>query len=193
MIAILRHPVDRAYSHFQMLIREGHEFIKDFTQALKEEEIRIKKNWGPGYHYKNNGFYSIQLKRYFKLFDRNQVRIHLYDDLTANPLSLMQNIFQFLGVNDQFIPDLSKKHNQSDFQEKEIPHIFSAMRSPIKTILRPFIPEAVRKRLRQIKTKEIVKPSPLSPETRKELTKIYREDILELQDLIQRDLSKWLE
>ena len=33
----------------------------------------------------------------------------------------------------------------------------------------------------------------LSPEHRRELIALYREDILKLQDLIQRDLSAWLE
>ena len=32
----------------------------------------------------------------------------------------------------------------------------------------------------------------MPPELRSQLTEIYREDILRLQDLIQRDLSAWL-
>ena len=42
LIAILRHPVDRAYSNFLSLRRPNHEPIADFSQALQQEEARIQ-------------------------------------------------------------------------------------------------------------------------------------------------------
>src|SRR5918997_468574 len=40
LVAILRNPVDRAYSHFLHMVRNGTEPLTDFGQALEEEEIR---------------------------------------------------------------------------------------------------------------------------------------------------------
>ena len=45
LIAILRDPVDRAYSHFSMHVMNGREPLADFTQALQEEEERILNNY----------------------------------------------------------------------------------------------------------------------------------------------------
>jgi hypothetical protein len=44
----------------------------------------------------------------------------------------------------------------------------------------------------RIQRRGLVKPPSLEPDVRAELIQIYRDDILKLQDLIQRDLSKWL-
>src|SRR3712207_4104321 len=38
LIAILRNPIDRAYSHFLHMVRSGTEPLDDFAQALREEE-----------------------------------------------------------------------------------------------------------------------------------------------------------
>ena len=79
LIAILRNPVDRAYSSFMHLIRDQQEPITDFAQALKAEESRIQNNWGFLWRYQDIGFYSVQLKRYFEKFDRSQIKVYLYD------------------------------------------------------------------------------------------------------------------
>jgi hypothetical protein len=46
LIAILRHPAERAYSNFIFNIQHGNEPLNDFAQALQEEETRISNNWG---------------------------------------------------------------------------------------------------------------------------------------------------
>jgi hypothetical protein len=69
-----------------------------------------------------------------------------------------------------------------------------ARRNPIKTALKPFLPESWRQRLvNNLRSQNLVKPPQLLPEVREQLIQEYREDVLRLQDLIQRDLSKWLE
>src|SRR3712207_6354190 len=43
LIAILRNPIDRAYSHFLHMVRSGTEPLDDFAQALQEEVVGIRK------------------------------------------------------------------------------------------------------------------------------------------------------
>lgn len=50
MIALLRNPVDAAYSAFGHMYREGREPCNDFMQALKEEDHRVAENWAPSRH-----------------------------------------------------------------------------------------------------------------------------------------------
>lgn len=189
LIAILRHPVERAYSNFLHLIRDGREPQTNFVQALREEETRICDNWGFHWHYQQKGFYYTQLKRYFDMFDRDQIRVYLYEDLSTNPVSVLENVFQFLGVGEEFALDTSIKHNVSGIPKNEVLHSLLIRLKPITTALKPFLPAKLRQYIRD---QILVKPQ-LSPEVRQQMIGVYRDDILRLQDLIQRDLSQWLE
>ena len=74
---MLRDPVQRAYSNFLGLRREGVEPLEDFTEAMVAEKERMENNWSPTWHYQQKGFYYNQLKRYFELFEKSQIRIYL--------------------------------------------------------------------------------------------------------------------
>lgn len=195
LIAILRNPAERAYSHFLNSVRDGAEPLTDFAQALQEEEVRVRNNLDPlRWHYQQMGFYYVQLKRYFETFDRRQIQIYLYDDLKANPAGLVQDIFQFLAVDDAFVPDTSLVFNASGIPKNQALHAFLKKRNPIKSILKPFLPKELRQQVTyNLRNQNLEKPTPLPSEMRQRLIEVYREDILKLQDLIQRDLSKWLE
>lgn len=195
LLAILRNPVERAYSAFLYQIRDDLEPITDFAQALREETTRIHNNWVPIYYYQQMGFYYTQMKRYFDTFDRAQIRVYLYEDFTTNTISILQDIFRFLGVDDTFAPDVSLRHNVSGIPRNKALHTFLGQEHhPIKTILKPLLPKELRRRVMLIlQNRNLDKPPSLPPELRRQLIEVYREDILNLQDLIQRDLSKWLE
>ncbi len=197
LIVILRQPAERAYSSFLHTVRAGVEVNTDFTHALQEEEKRILNNWGFIWRHKTLGFYYPQLKPYFDRFNRNQIKVYLYEDLCRKPVELMQDLFQFLGVDDKFIPDISHKFNATGIpQNRFLYDLLFTKKSPIKPIknfFRALFPDKLRKPLaKELRGKLLVKPT-ISPEIKKQLTQEYREDILKVQDLIQRDLSKWLE
>lgn len=158
LIAILRNPVERAYSSFLHLIRDGREPVENFAQALEEEEFRIRSNWEHIWHYKQLGFYYVQLNRYFTTFSQQQIRVYLFEDLITNPLSMLKDIFQFLVLNEEFMPDISVKYNVSGISEDKAP----------TSLL-------------------------LKLQLRRQLVEVYQEDISKLQQLLQRDLTKWLE
>lgn len=194
LIAILRHPVDRAYSHFINWIQRGFEpYDADFIQVLQEEETRLKNDWSPIWHYKQRGFYYIQLKRYYETFDRSQIKVCLYEEFRANPISIAQDIFKFLGVDNKFVPDTDQTYNLTGLtKNKSIKELINNP-NPMKSILKPFLPKQLREYLKSyLKEKNTFKPK-LELDVRRQLIEEYRDDILKLQELIQRDLSKWLE
>lgn len=193
LIVILRNPVERAFSAYVYLLGEGRESFKDFAQALSQEEKRINANWEWIWHYQNLGFYYTQLQRYFDIFDRNQIRVYLFEELNNNPVGLLQDIFQFIAVDDRFVPNTSMKAKVSRVTKNRFLQNFLEKPNLIKDILRLVIPANIRKPM-AAKTyrKNISEPPKLSPEIRKQLIQVYWEDILQLQDLIQLDLSKWL-
>ncbi|VEP16607.1 Sulfotransferase [Hyella patelloides LEGE 07179] len=192
LIAMLRDPVERAFSNYVWAVQPGAEPITNFTEALAAEPKRINDNWGPRWHYKAQGFYYQQLKPYFETFDPQQIRVYLHQDFVANPKQVLQDIFNFLEIDDSFELDLSKKHNVSQIPRNKTWHEFINKPNPLKTLVKPFIPLKFRTNIKkQAKTKNLYKPK-LNPEVRQQLIAEYQTDILQLQELINRDLSQWL-
>lgn len=192
LIAMLRDPVERAFSSFCYQLRDGCEKLT-FEQALQEEEKRImEKKWWPGWHYKKVGFYYAQVKRYFDTFEREQIKIYLYEDFESNSIKVIQDIFRFLNVDDTFIPSLTRVNASGTPKSKILQHLLTRD-NPLKAVLKPLFPKQLRGKVAQGIQKQNLGPKPiLLPEIRQELVQSYREDILKLQDLIQRDFTKWL-
>lgn len=111
LIAILRNPVDRAYSAFLHLVRDGRETTRDFAEALRLEPERIADHWEHIWHYVAMGRYAEQLDRYFTLFPREQIKVVIYRDFRQNPSGVIRQLFRFLEVDETFLPDQSTRHN----------------------------------------------------------------------------------
>ena len=192
LIAMLRNPVERAFSSFCYQLRDGCEKLT-FEEALREEEKRIlEKKWWPGWHYQKAGFYYAQVKRYFDTFERNQIKIYLYEDFEADSISIVQDIFQFLNVDDTFIPSLTRV-NVSGTPKSKTLHYLLTRDNSIKAIFKPLFPKQLRGRIAQgIQKQNLGNKPTISPEFRQELIQSYRKDILKLQNLIGQDLSRWL-
>lgn len=191
LIVILRNPVERAYSAFlhqyRASVQQGVEGLTDFAEALAHEEEYIRDNWMPLYHFKTGGFYYEQLQVYYERFDPSQIKIYLHEDLTTDALGLLRDIFQFIGVDDTFTPDVSVKANISGVPKNN--GLYTFFKQPaVKAVLKPFLPKGIGQRFDQYM---LAKPK-LAPDVKQQLINEYRESILQLQDLIQRDLSRWL-
>lgn len=198
LVAILREPVERAWSHFQHAMRAGREpnvvvssnpekaykgLAEGFEEALIQEEERLAEGWGDPYGYKLKGFYAQQLKRYYKLFSREQIFVCLFDDLKADPAALYHQLVDFLGVDPSFQPDFSQRYNVGAEAEEVYPY-------------EPGLGERLT-RLLSGKGWSVppVDPSqqklPIPEGPREQLRALYRPEIEELEELIGRDLSAW--
>lgn len=202
IIAILRHPVDRAYSDFLHQIRDNREEFTDFALALRAEPKRIEKGWNSKYHYRNRGFYFRQLLPYYAAFGEDNMYIYLYEDLRKDPANFMRHLFDVLGVDANFVPDLDTEHNVSGVPKNRLLHglhsfLSNSNQSTLKDLGKQLLPTTLRRQFKErvvgdLQKKNLSKPS-LAPETRADLLQSYKEDILQLQNLIGRDLTHWLE
>ena len=192
IIAILRQPVSRAYSNYLHAKQADREPITNFEDAFNSEEERINKNWSPLYHYKAKGLYYNQLKRYYDLFPQKQIKVILFKDIIANPERVTKEVFGFLGVDNTFIPDVSKKANVSGTPKGLFGWLIMKLRKhnlipniEFSRILPTFLVKIILNTIYS-------KPEKVSAETVKKLTnKHYKEDINKLEKLIERDLSHW--
>lgn len=197
LIAILRNPAERAFSAYMHVVRDRREPAKSFSEALSCEKQRIRENWGPLWHYRNCGFYFEQLTRYFNLFPKDQIQVFTYEDLRSDQEGVLKNIFKFLDVDTNFIPDISVKFNVSGKQKSKLLHSLTLglfnNPNPIRWLSRHIVPESLRWKVTN-RIRELNLISQKIPEKIKaELINGYRYDIIKLQTLIDRDLSHWLE
>ena len=193
IIAILRQPVERAYSNFLHTKRAGREPLDDFKKAFALEDERINEHWSPLYHYKSKGFYFKQLQRYFDLFPKDNIRILLFEDVIKNPILTTQEIFKFLNVDTNFTPETFRKMNVSGTPKGILGWIIMKLRfyNLLPNIqFNKYLPDFITSLLFK---SAYSKPEKLNEKLKKELTdKYYKTDILQLEKLIEKDLSHWL-
>ena len=191
LIAILRQPAERAFSHYLKLRQEGRESL-GFAEALQQEAARIRQGWGPAWHYRQFGFYAAQLERYLARFDRKQIRVYLHDDWRADSAAVLRDAFGFLEVDSALGPPVAPRYQVRRQTRNRAWHNFLTHPHPLKEWLRPLFPKPLADWLwTWLHDRNLTAPR-LDPQIRAELTEGYRTDILRLQDLLGRDLSLWL-
>ncbi len=197
LIAVLRHPVERAYSAYLMHRRMGTETLTDFETALRAGPQRTADGWLGMWDYFNGGCYYTHLKRYYDRFPRDQIQVYLYEDLQADPVGLAQEVYRFLGVDTGFTPDPSIRQSTAGVPKQNlIQTLWVQLIQPGRELLRPYVPQWVRtpimRFLRVLQRRNTLPAPPLFADFRRSWTARYEEEIVKLGGLIQRDLSAWL-
>jgi hypothetical protein len=188
---ILRNPIDRAYSSYIYHLRDARENLA-FEDALNDEEKRIKDNWEFMWHYKLVGLYFNQVNAYLENF--KNTKIFLYEDLKENSENLIKVFYKFLDIDSEFVPDdLNIKYNKSGIPKYRSLYNFLNKPNFFKLFLKNFFPKNFRIKLKnKFINKLLINPNPINKATKRFLIDFYKEDILKLQNLIDRDLSNWL-
>lgn len=185
LIAILRHPADRAFSDYSMLVRDGLE-TASFAEAI--ERPRGLETFA---HYVETGFYGRQLKPYVETFPAEQLRVVLFEDLRDNPVKLVQSFYEWLGVDPEYVPDVTDVRNISGVPRNMVVANAYRLRRVLQPYVKPFVPRRVQRFVDDRLIGGLDKPH-LDPATRQELIEIYRDDIGLLGELTGRDLGHWL-
>jgi len=200
----LRNPIEQVYSHYWHLHRQNfHEYDRSlvpstFEEALERYQERLVE---PAYC-------SRALARWLEYFDRSQIHVILFDDISARPASVLAELYAFAGVNGSFQP-ASMTQVDSDVRRGVSP------RSPFHDRAHRFLYQHLARRLyyrlkltlglqRAVRLAESLRARqlmealfyrsgypPMSERTRAALRERFSEEVQQLSRLIGRDLSHW--
>lgn len=189
LLALLRHPVERAYSHYCMLLQAGR---------VCENPDKELLSGNPLVEY---GFYARHLKRYLEHFSDDQVIVRLYDDIGATGGRVISDFYDFLGLDSSVEP---KSQVQRIHPRRPRPRFQRTYNAAVRFIkaaeeMSPRVGSSiyrVRKspvmdRLHHLSGSASPYPR-LSRDAWLRLLDLYSGDIEELGQLLMRDLGEWL-
>ncbi len=190
IIILLRDPADRAFSYHAQWTR--NRFVEpSFEKAIKKYPYLI-----------DSGKYYNQVKRYIDIFGSENTLIILYDDIQKDSEGCLKQVYNFLNVDSDIIPesiftrvnarqvpryriavflyDMSRKILNASKSMKRVRDFL------ISVGIERLVDQAMHHNLKSAGSES------LSKSTRKQLIGRYREDILQLSELIDRDLTAWI-
>ena len=187
IVMILRDPAERAYSHYLHQLAVG---LTDstFREHIQECERQSGKELNIWYPFLEIGLYHEQVKRFFDAFPRNQIRIYEYEKDWRDPAGLLSGLFEFLNVDVNFRPDISRKSHERRAPRSAGIHRF-LKRHGVWEQLKALVPLVFRPRLSSVVFRS--DSLTIEPADRKYLVDYYSDVVRKLETLLNRDLSGW--
>ncbi len=189
IIMILRDPSERAFSQYLHQLAVGlirSTFREHLERCMRNDDRTLSVY----YPLLEVGLYHGQVIRYLERFPRNNIRIYWYEEAWGQPDCLLADLFQFLAVDSTFLPDTSRKS-----KERKAPRFatinYAAKRFHITHRLNEIIPSRLRPPIRKYWFRER-RALNMDTRDRRYLIDYYREDVIKLASLLNRDLSAWL-
>ncbi|MCA9260892.1 MAG: sulfotransferase [Planctomycetales bacterium] len=190
LIAMLRHPVDRMYSHYYMNVGNQLEPARSFREALAEEDRRVTEGWGWDWHYRRASRYAEQLARWYEHFTPEQIHIELYRDFVANPDASLARIFLHLGVDAEFQVDRERRALVGSAPKARWLRDLIRDENPLKSLAKRVVPRRIRKAASawndRVNRQAI---PPLDPALRNELAVQFADDAETLSTLLGRRVA----
>jgi hypothetical protein len=182
LIAILRNPVDRAYSHYWRVRSRGREPL-GFAEAIAAEPARLASG-DPGVRrrasYLDRGRYAGQLKRVCDHVPRDRVRVVILEELMADPERIYENLCGFLEIDPTFRPlNLGQPAGR---------HKTYRSRSLVR--LHRHVPVRVERVIRRLNERRAPYP-PLEVTLRRDLLALLEPDNAAFEAWLGRELPAW--
>lgn len=188
IVIILRNPISRAYSHYQMALRYGHTKLS-FRKALEKDMHHSDKGWGKSELFLELSQYAAQVQRYFDVFPSAQIKVLLLDDLKNDGQAVMDELYEFLEISSIAV-DAETRFNEAVLPKFKGLNSFIA-RTGIREAIKKVFSDSVTGKLKNVFYQHGNLPK-LSADDKRLLVTLLKDDVDELSVLLKRDLSFWL-
>jgi len=198
IIMMIREPTEFLYSLHSQYVFNLDEPVEDFEKALSLEETRKKGKSMPttvahpsNLYYHERAKYIPQIERFFKYFDRKNIKIILFNDFKKDNLSVVKSVFRFLDVDSTFEPKMKIRNPNKIVKHKRIKYVLD--RFSVALILKGLLPKKAYNVLSRAFQKQAFEVKPrekMDPALRKRLMKKYRGEVERLGRLLKLDLIR---
>jgi hypothetical protein len=180
------------------MVGEGHEDLS-FARALEEEEERSRDRENEYYgrvrfQYYGSGLYAHQLKTYYKYFAPDKFLVLFFEDLRSNHEDVVRSVYRFLRISDDV--EIVKPKTFNSAGRPKLAALQSLLRRPnrVKKEIGRIIPFKVKYKMVELLlrwNRKSIQYPPMAPEIKAELRARFRDDVIELEEIIGRELPNW--
>ncbi len=185
IIFMLRDPIERAFSHYLMYVKNGYENLP-FSKKL-EKYIENKANDNFHNYIIMPSYYFNSINEYIRIFGKDNVKIIIYEEFAKKTKKIVTEILDFLNLDVELPTNLSKKYN--DFSHplgKSQNFIISNKLS--KTLGKKFLPKSTRVSIKNLLSDKKSKPE-LTQNDISKLSNLFNVDVKNIQNLISNKLE----
>lgn len=186
LILVLRDPFDRAYSAYNLYVAHGNFKGMSFQEAIAKDPQII-----------NQSLYSAQIERVLSLFPSQQIKIYDFDDISARPSWLLNDLYKYLGVNSDFKPSrfnekfnvsgMSQIQNKLNLPKIQMRLLHSRYGRHILKLKRIKLIRKLKAWVLDRKSDENFKAIHCSAELRE----TFKKDLIKTSELLGRNYEKW--
>jgi hypothetical protein len=187
IIVALRNPIECSASWYLHLAQRGY-VHRSFSEELADDAPGKLRPWGGPGMYIDTWLYSVQLRRYFELFPKEQILILFAEDVWKNPTDSLKRVFRFLGVADA-LPVAMGRFN-AGVMPRSVRLNYLLQQAGLRRVIADYTPEPIKAWGKEL----FYRSDKYTPSARERafLKEAFSDDIQELQKLLDRDLSHWL-
>lgn len=189
LIFSFRDPVERAHSDWAMAVQRTGE-TRSLVQRVQDE--LEQGGDGPIPHgVVNPGLYATHLERHIETFGRERLHVILFEDLKEDPLTLLEGIARFLGIDEDAMHDVDYEtvHNPGGAPRNRVARWLKDA-DVTKTLAEKLLHESTRVWLGEHVLVETKEKPPLEPEAVDLLAGIYEPEIEKLESILERELPQ---
>jgi hypothetical protein len=192
IVMILRDPVERAYSNYLMYRKYGGIKSSFYDELMRDYQCE-EKLYGRSQLYIEFGMYYQQVKRYFDIFGREQVKVLVFEEFVQHPAQSVNDVLAFLGVN-YTVSEVREQYNAYSVPRSPLSRSIFALFRWLRARNIKFykililLPDSIIESLpEKILFKRAQKPK-IESRAFKFLQEIYHDDVLKLESLLGRSL-----
>ncbi len=189
IIIMLRNPIERAISHYNMDYKLGYIDCSLENAIQKKDKSDLNKLYYQ--QFIQLGFYFEQVKRYIELFGQENVLIIYFEDINNNTQLEVEKLFHFLGVDSHFQINTTARYNTFKTPRNYIIREMYRIKS-LRIALKNLLPEKLIDLIKNIILTKNKKRWP-KESTISFLKELYKLDIQKLEKLLNRNLKSWYE
>jgi hypothetical protein len=196
LIAVVRDPIDRAYSNWMHLWSDGLEPESDFVRAFELQDERVAAGWAPFWRYRDLGRYGEQFAHLYEHIDPRRTMILRYRDIIDDPQLTVDRACDFLGIDTGMIGSIPLDNARSYVEPGWRPSVFGpVVRAGAR--LGAFAPPQVWRKasvplVGLLSGREEAHRPHLTEDQRASLLPAFEDDILRLRKITGQDFSDWL-